>query len=158
MKLTVLLSAIAISAAIVSACTLDDKLAVCVNQEEDIEKFIADQYSDSTVVVTPSGISRITMVRGSGAAAQVGDSVYFSYQGYTYKKGPETQFSEGLMKTKLGDGYLIKGLDEGMVGMARGEEAYIVFSARNGFFDESVGAISPMTPLIYYVTLEDIYR
>jgi len=158
MKKTALLAAIAISAAIVTACTLDDKLAVCVNQEEDIEKYIADHYADSTVFVTDPGVSRITMVHGSGAAAQIGDSVYFSYQGYTYKKGPSTQFAEGLMKTKLGDGYLIKGLDEGMVGMSRGEEAYIVFSARNGFFDKAVAAISPMTPLIYYVTLEDIYR
>ena len=158
MKKSALLAAIAISAAIVTACTLDDKLAVCVSQEEDIEKYIASHYADSTVFVTDSGISRITMVHGNGAAAQVGDSVYFSYQGYTYKKGPATQFSEGLMKTKLGDGYLIKGLDEGMVGMTRGEEAYIVFSARNGFFDKTVAAISPMTPLIYYVTLEDIYR
>ena len=158
MKKSALLAAIAISAAIVTACTLDDKLAVCVNQEEDIEKYIADHYADSTVFVTDSGVSRITMVHGSGAVAQIGDSVNFSYQGYTYKKGPSTQFAEGLMKTKLGDGYLIKGLDEGMVGMSRGEEAYIVFSARNGFFDKAVAAISPMTPLIYYVTLEDIYR
>ena len=158
MKKTSLLAAAAIATAIVSACTLNDKLALCVTQEENIEKFIAEKYADSTVFVTETGISRITMLHSSGAVAQKGDSVIFFYQGYIFNKGPGVQFSEGVMKTKLGDGELIKGLDEGMVGMALGEEAYIAFSARNGFFNESVGAIAPMTPLIYYIALEDIYK
>ena len=158
MKKSVLLAIIAIAAAVLQACTLDDKLNLCVTQEENIEKFIDSKYADSTVVVTESGISRITMVHGRGAAAQKGDSVCFTYQGYTFKNGPDVQFSEGLMKARLGDGLLIKGLDEGLVGMTLGEEAYLVFSARNGFFDKSVAAISPMTPLMYYVVLEDIYK
>lgn len=158
MKKTSLLAAAAIATAIVSACTLNDKLALCVTQEENIEKFIAEKYADSTVFVTETGISRITMLHSSGAVAQKGDSVIFFYQGYIFNNGPGVQFSEGVMKTKLGDGELIKGLDEGMVGMALGEEAYIAFSARNGFFNEAVGAIAPMTPLIYYIALEDIYK
>jgi len=159
MKKTILLAAAAIATAIVSACTLNDKLALCVTQEENIEKFIAEKYADSTVFVTETGISRITMRHSSSStAAQKGDSVFFSYQGYIFNNGPGVQFSEGVMKTKLGDGEIIKGLDEGMAGMTLGEEAYIAFSARNGFFSESVGAIAPMTPLIYYIALEDIYK
>ena len=157
MKKSLLLAIVAI-AAIVSACTLNDKLSLCVTQEENIEKYIASKFADSTVVVTESGISRIIMAHGTGAAAQAGDSVYFAYQGYTFNTGPSVQFTEGLMKAKLGDGNIINGLDEGMVGMTQGEEAIIIFSARNGFFDESVGAVGPMTPLIYYVALEDIYK
>lgn len=158
MKKPVLLSALALMAAIVSACTLNDKLALCVTQEEAIEKYIAEKFADSTVTVTESGISRILMVPGSGATAKPGDSVIVLYQGYTFNNGPKTQFTEGITKTKLGDGLLIKGLDEGIVGMSLSEEAYILFSARNGFFNESVGAVAPMTPLIYYVKLEDIYK
>lgn len=158
MKKTILLAAAAIATVIVSACTLNDRLAMCVTQEENIEKFIAEKYADSTVFVTESGITRITMRHSVGTAAQKGDSVIFAYQGYIFNNGPGVQFSEGRMKTKLGDGELIKGLDEGMVGMVLGEEAFIAFSARNGFFNESVGAISPMTPLIYYIALEDIYK
>ena len=52
MKKTSLLAAAAIATAIVSACTLNDKLALCVTQEENIEKFIAEKYADSTVFVT----------------------------------------------------------------------------------------------------------
>ncbi|MBO6068837.1 MAG: FKBP-type peptidyl-prolyl cis-trans isomerase [Bacteroidales bacterium] len=158
MKKPILLAAVAIAAAIVSACTLDDKLAVCITQEEAIEKFIENKYADSTVVVTESGISRILMVPGSGTAAQPGDSVIISYLGYIFNNGPGVQFTEGDTRAKLGGGVLVKGLDEGIVGMTRGEEAYIAFSARNGFFNESVGAIPHMTPLIYYVKLEDIYK
>jgi FKBP-type peptidyl-prolyl cis-trans isomerase len=158
MKKTALLATVAIAVAIISACTMNDRLAVCVTQEEAIEKYIASKFADSTVVVTESGVSRIVMVQGNGATAQEGDSVIVSYLGYTFDNGPSVQFTDGITKSKLGDGHLIKGLDEGIVGMARGEEAFIAFSARNGFFNESVGAVSPMTPLIYYVKLEDIYR
>jgi len=158
MKKPIVLAAMAIIAAIVSACTLDDKLAVCVTQEEAIEKYIADKFADSTVIVTDSGISRILIVPGNGTIAKPGDSITISYQGYTFDNGPKTQFTEGITKAKLGNGFLIKGLDEGIIGMARSEEALIAFSARNGFFDESVAAVAPMTPLIYYVKLEDIYK
>ena len=158
MKKPTLLATVAIAAAILSACTMNDRLAVCVSQEESIEKYIANKFADSTVVITDSGVSRIVIVHGSGAEAQEGDSVIVSYLGYTFDNGPSVQFTDGITKSKLGDGYLIKGLDEGIVGMARGEESFIAFSARNGFFNESVGAVAPMTPLIYYVKLEDIYR
>lgn len=158
MKKTILLATVTLMAAIVSACTLNDKLALCVTQEEAIEKYIADKFADSTVTVTDSGISRILMVPGIGATAQPGDSVIVLYQGYTFNNGPKNQFTEGITKAKLGDGNLIKGLDEGIVGMSLSEEAFILFSARNGFFNESVAAVDPMTPLIYYVKLEDIYK
>lgn len=144
--------------AAIAACTMDDKLNTCVKQEESIESYINKKFADSTVVVTEHGISRIVMVHGGGAAAQKGDSVMFSYKGYFFSNGPGTQFAEGRIKERLGDRHMIDGLDEGMVGMMRGEEAYIAFSARYGFFDKSTGAVNPMTPLIYYVTLENIYR
>ena len=155
-----ILFAIVVIAVLAQACTLEDKLNLCVTQEENIEKFIENKYADSTVFVTNSGISRIVMVHGSGTAAQPGDSVVFSYKGYTFNnsKGPDTQFAEGRIKEKLGAKRMIPGLDEGMVGMLQGEESYIAFSARYGFFDQASGALSPMTPLIYYVTLEYIYR
>ena len=148
-----ILFAIVVIAVLAQACTLEDKLNLCVTQEENIEKYIEKNYADSTVFVTDSGISRIVMV-------QQGDSVVFSYKGYTFNnsKGPDTQFAEGRIKEKLGSKRLIPGLDEGIVGMLQGEQSYIAFSARYGFFDQASGALKPMTPLIYYVTLENIYR
>lgn len=157
MKKSVLFAIVAMTMT-VSACTLDDKLNLCVTQEENIESFINNRYADSTVVVTDTGISRIILAHGGGVAAQKGDSVIFSYAGYIFNNGPGEQFAEGRMKEKLGHGRLIKGLDEGMVGMMIGEKAYIAFSARYGFFDQNTGAVETMSPLIYYVTLENIYR
>lgn len=157
MRKSILFATLAI-AVIVSACTLEDKLNTCVKQEEDIEKFINNKYADSTVFITDNGISRIVMAHGKGAAAQKGDSIIFSYKGYVFNNGPGAQFAEGRMKERLGDKHLISGLDEGMVGMMAGEEAYIVFSSRYGFFDKATGAVSSMSPLIYYVTLENIYK
>ncbi|MBR5735863.1 MAG: FKBP-type peptidyl-prolyl cis-trans isomerase [Bacteroidales bacterium] len=159
MKLSVLIFAsLAIAIVSVSACTLEDKISLCVTQEENIESYIANKYADSTVVVSEHGISRVVMVHGIGNPAQAGDSVLFSYQGYTFENGPGNQFAEGTVKSRLGNGSLLSGLDEGMAGMMRGEEAYIIFSARYGFFDQAAGSVVPMTPLIYYVKLEDIYK
>ncbi|MCR5827302.1 MAG: FKBP-type peptidyl-prolyl cis-trans isomerase [Bacteroidales bacterium] len=157
MKKSVLFS-IAVIVALLQSCTLEDKLNVCVSQEESIQKYIEKTYADSTVIVTGSGISRVVMVHGSGVAAQKGDSVVISYKGYTFRNGPSSQFAEGRLKERLGDKHLIAGLDEGIVGMLPGEESYIAFSARYGFFDKAAGALPRMTPLIYYVTLENIYR
>lgn len=158
MKKTLLIATLVLCLAAFAACTMDDKLNECVKQEESIESYIQSKFADSTVVVTENGISRIVMVHGSGAAAQKGDSVLFSYKGYLFSKGPGAQFAEGRIKERLGARHMIDGLDEGMVGMMQGEEAYIAFSARYGFFDKATGAVKPMTPLIYYVTLENIYR
>lgn len=158
MKKPLILAMTALSVAVVAACTIDDKMNTCVKQEESIESFIANHYADSTVYVTDTGISRIVMVHGNGSEAKKGDSVLFSYQGYNFKNGPSDQFAEGSFKAKLGSKDLVIGLDEGMVGMQPGEEAYIAFSARYGFYDESVGTVDPMTALIYYVTLEDILK
>ena len=147
-----------ISLAVLSSCNKEDKLNKCVSQEESIEKYIQSKYADATVVITDTGISRIITVNGSGAQAQPGDSVAFEYKGYTFSNGPSNQFVEGFYRSKLGDKSLISGLDEGIAGMNKGEEAWIIFSARYGFFDEAVGAISPLTPLMYYVKLDEIYR
>ncbi|MBO7584868.1 MAG: FKBP-type peptidyl-prolyl cis-trans isomerase [Bacteroidales bacterium] len=157
MKKSILFT-IAALAALLQSCTLEDKLNICVSQEESIQKYIEKNYADSTVIVTGSGISRIVMVHGSGVAAQKGDSVIFAYKGYTFSNGPYSQFTEGRIKERLGDKHMITGLDEGIVGMLPGEESYIAFSARYGFFDKAAGALKRMTPLIYYVTLENIYR
>lgn len=157
MKKSILFAIVAFTA-LLQACTMEDKLKVCVTQEENIEKYIEKTYADAAVFVTDSGVSRIVMVEGSGTAAQKGDSVVFSYKGYVFRNGPSSQFTEGRIKERLGDKHMLAGLDEGIVGMLSGEEAYIAFSARYGFFDKSAGALEPMTPLIYYVTLENIYR
>jgi FKBP-type peptidyl-prolyl cis-trans isomerase len=158
MKKSLLPAMLILCLAVLAACTMDEKLSTCVKQEESIESYIESKFADSTVVITDNGIARIVMVHGNGPAAQKGDSVLFSYKGYLFSKGPGAQFAEGRIKERLGDRHMIDGLDEGMVGMMRGEEAYIAFSARYGFFDKATGAVSPMTPLIYYVTLENIYR
>lgn len=157
MKKAILFSTIAILLSL-SACTMDDKLNLCVTQEENIEKYINQNFPDATVYVTDTGISRIVMIDGKGTPAQKGDSVVFSYAGFTFNNGPSTQFASGIAKAKLGDKSLITGLDEGITGMMQEEEAYIAFSARYGFFDEAIAALPTMTPLIYYVKLEYAYR
>ena len=158
MKKTLLIATFALCLAATAACTMDEKLNECVKQDENIESYINKHFADSTVYVTDNGISRIVMVHGKGPAAQKGDSVIFSYKGYIFSNGPSAQFTEGRIKERLGDRHMIDGLDEGMVGMMKGEEAYIAFSAKYGFFDKSTGALKPMSPLIYYITLENIYK
>ncbi|KAF2836066.1 peptidyl-prolyl cis-trans isomerase [Patellaria atrata CBS 101060] len=79
------------------------------------------------------GVEKEIIQQGNGdATAKHGDKVIYDYTGWLYdpsqddKKG--TQISTGTSTFIIGQGGAIRGLDEGILGMAVDEEALLVIS------------------------------
>ncbi|HUB25431.1 MAG TPA: FKBP-type peptidyl-prolyl cis-trans isomerase [Tepidisphaeraceae bacterium] len=78
---------------------------------------------------TASGLTIIEVRAGTGPAVKSGDSVAVHYQGILYADG--TQFDSSYDRGEpitftVGSGQLIKGFDEGVVGMKVGEKRQLV--------------------------------
>src|SRR4051812_39557469 len=76
---------------------------------------------EGKVVTTPSGLKYEELKEGSGAAAKKGDTVDVHYTGWL-KDGTKFDSSVGKQpfSFKLGAGMVIKGWDEGVVGIKVG--------------------------------------
>ena len=88
-------------------------------------------------------------------AAKVGDVVTIHYIG-TLENG--TRFDSSLDRGQpfeftLGVGEVIKGFDNGILGMKIGEKKRIVISPEDGYGSATVGSIPPNSTLIFDVDL-----
>ena len=98
------------------------------------------------------------VVVGKGAEVKVGDSISVHYVG-TLKDG--SKFDDSYVRGepftfKVGDGKVIKGWDEGLVGMQVGGERILVVPPDMAYGNRQVGPIPPNSPLIFKVELISI--
>ncbi len=101
-----------------------------------------------------------TVKEGSGEAAKAGDLVSVHYTG-TLTDG--TQFDSSRERGKpftftLGAGQVIKGWDQGVAGMKRGEQRKLVVPPEMGYGDRAVSVIPANSTLLFDVELLDILR
>ena len=134
-----------------------EKALELVNQEESIDKYITARYADNTIVRN-EGANRVVITPGSGAELAVGDTVDMQLDGYVFSNGPGTQYLSENVRSVVGKGKLLKGLDNGLIGVQAGEQSVILFSAKYGYYDESVGVVPPMSPLIFAVTVYQVVK
>lgn len=111
-------------------------------------------------------LQRIDRAMGDGAAAATGDEVSVHYTGWLYdqdapdKRG--TQFDSSHDRGQpfvfeLGAGRVIRGWDEGVVGMQRGGTRELHIPAWLGYGDNGAGrAIPPGASLVFEVELLEI--
>ena len=95
---------------------------------------------------------------GSGAAVKKGDTVEINYVG-TLANGTKFDASAdhgGPFTTQIGVGQVIKGWDEGIIGMKVGGKRKLVIPPLLGYGDQSVGSIPPNSTLIFQVELVGI--
>ena len=90
-----------------------------------------------------------------GDGAKTGDVVTIHYTG-TLENG--TKFDSSLDRGQpfeftLGVGQVIKGFDQGILGMKVGEKKKIVISPEDGYGSAAVGSIPPNSTLIFDVEL-----
>jgi len=79
----------------------------------------------------PSGLNYEVLKAGSGPQAQRGKNVQVRYDGRLVKSG--SRFDKGIIKFRLGLGEVIRGWDEGVLGMLRGERRRLLVPARLGY-------------------------
>ena len=95
---------------------------------------------------------------GTGQAVKSGDTVEINYVG-TLANGTKFDASAdhgGPFTTKIGVGQVIKGWDEGVVGMKVGGKRKLTIPPSLGYGDQAAGSIPPNSTLIFQVELVGI--
>lgn len=101
-----------------------------------------------------SGLSYEVMKAGSGSIAQSGKTVHVRYEGRLTDSGEI--FDKGDLKFRLGMGEVIRGWDEGVQGMLKGERRRLMVPARLGYGIEGCPPkIPPNAALTFDVELTE---
>ena len=121
----------------------------------------AGQSGTAPTIVVPSGtpptqLESADLITGTGATAQAGDSVTVQYVLATYSSGKEIQSSwtSQPFTFALGEGQVIKGWDEGVVGMKVGGRRELIIPPSLGYGAQSPGSgIAANDTLVFIVDL-----
>ncbi|MGI8420428.1 MAG: FKBP-type peptidyl-prolyl cis-trans isomerase [Candidatus Levyibacteriota bacterium] len=95
---------------------------------------------------------------GTGAGVKSGDTVVINYTGtLTNGKKFDSSYDHGQpFTTQIGVGQVIKGWDEGVIGMKVGGKRKLMIPPSLGYGDQATGNIPPNSTLIFEVELEGI--
>ena len=110
-------------------------------------------------IETSSGLQYLDLVKGSGREAHLGETASVHYTGWL-KDG--TKFDSSLdrgqpFQFRLGAGRVIKGWDEGVVGMNIGSKRKLIIPPHLGYGNRGAGrVIPPNAILIFEVELLDL--
>lgn len=117
------------------------------------------QQPTSTKTNTPAKELKIedTLV-GTGKEVKSGDTVVINYTG-TLEDGTkfDSSYDRGQpFETQIGVGQVIKGWDEGVVGMKVGGKRKLTIPPELGYGEQGAGTIPPNSTLIFEVELMDV--
>jgi len=105
---------------------------------------------------TVSELQKTDLEAGDGAVAKAGDCLVVKYYGTLASDG--TKFDEDFTDTtafafKLGEGQVITGWDQGLVGMKVGGTRRLVIPAAQGYGANAQGSIPANSDLVFVVKL-----
>lgn len=114
--------------------------------------------AQAEMVTTPSGLRYEDQVVGAGPLAVAGAWAEVNYTGWLDREGKkgrefDTTRAGRPFTFKLGAGEVIKGWDEGVVGMKTGGKRTLYIPAALGYGSRGVGVIPPDAALIFVVEL-----
>jgi len=103
-------------------------------------------------------LEQTTVIDGEGTGAAAGDTVTVQYAGVL---SDCTMFDESWSRGEpfsvpLGQGQVIPGWDEGLVGAKIGERRHLVIGSDNAYGAQGQGTIPPDAPLAFDVDVVDI--
>lgn len=163
MQMKNLISRILITASFAAAlfsgvsCESENALAV-IAQEDEISKYIESKFPDAEIHRN-EGSNRIVLVPGSATdTVAPGDSVSLMVEGYIFKNSPSTQFMTDSTTLHIAGNDVLDGLGNGLVGAGLGEESYIIFSAKYGYYKASTGLVPPMSALMFHTLVTAIKK
>lgn len=108
----------------------------------------------ATLVLAQTGLQSTDLTKGSGVAAKTGDVVTVEYTG-KLKSGKQFDSSVGKapLAFRLGAETVIKGWDQGIVGMKVGGKRKLVVPPSLGYGSREMGDIPPNSTLVFEVKL-----
>lgn len=121
-------------------------LTACKTSAPEPEEDVIEQYPDELQVED--------LVKGTGESAVAGLTVVVHYTG-TLTTGAQFDSSLGKepLRFRLGARRVIKGWDQGVLGMKVGGKRRLIIPPRLGYGDRAVGSIPPHSHLIFEVEL-----
>ena len=120
-----------------------------------VEKQATAGANMDNFVTKPSGLKILDEKLGVGAEVKAGDTVTVNYLG-TLENGTKFDSSydrNAPFTTQIGVGQVIKGWDEGIVGMKIGGKRKLIVPAELGYGNQGAGSIPPGSTLIFEVEL-----
>ena len=111
--------------------------------------------SDMAQNLPTTGVQTQDVTIGQGPAAEAGDTITVNYVGtLTDGKVFDSSVDRNQPFTfTLGAGQVIRGWDEGIVGMRVGGERKLIIAPDYGYGDQGIGPIPPNSVLIFDVQL-----
>ena len=138
---------------------------ISCNKPSNKDKEIMEETQSTTIsepvvgeeITTESGLKYIDDVLGAGDFPKTGDKVKVHYTG-TLEDG--TKFDSSIDKGQpitfpLGQGRVIKGWDEAIALMSKGEKRTLIIPPKIGYGAQGKGPIPPNSTLIFEVELVD---
>ena len=104
------------------------------------------------VVTTASGLQYVELVQGTGGEAKVGQTAVVHYTGWL-KDGTKFDSSKDRnqpFRFPLGGGRVIKGWDEGVVGMKTGGTRKLIIPPHLGYGDRGAGQVIPPNAVLTF--------
>ncbi len=120
------------------------------------ERAISSETNTAGEIVTRSGLKYLEVKSGTGAMAKSGDTVdvHYTLWNQTGKKIDSSLDRRQPFTFKLGAGHVIKGFDEGVMGMRVGGKRKLIVPANLGYGANGAGTdIPPNSVLIFEVEL-----
>ena len=101
---------------------------------------------------TPSGVHYVDLQVGQGEEAQLGKIVEVHYTGWLRNgtKFDSSRDREHPLTFRLGAGDVIKGWDEGLLGMKVGGRRRMSIPPELGFGKQGIGSVVPPNAVLYY--------
>jgi len=121
---------------------------------------MACSSDDNNVTVTDEGLQIEILEEGTGDAAAKMDNIRVHYTG-TLEDG--TKFDSSLDRGQpfpftLGGGQVIRGWDEGLIGMKVGEKRKLTIPAPLAYGERGIGPIPANSTLLFDVELMEIVK
>jgi peptidylprolyl isomerase len=106
----------------------------------------------------PTKLIEKDLKTGSGKAAKDGDKVSVDYVGHNWSNNEEfdTSWGKSAFEFTLGEGQVIKGWDQGVVGMKEGGRRLLIIPPDLGYGAQGQGSIPANETLIFVVDLKKI--
>ncbi|MCP3889817.1 MAG: peptidylprolyl isomerase [Desulfobulbaceae bacterium] len=132
---------------------LQKEKALAAMEEE--QTLISEQWPDA--VTTPSGLKYVVVAEGEGDIPQKGNTVSVHYTGklLSGKKFDSSVDRGQPIEFPVGQGQVIKGWDEALLGMKKGEKRILIIPPDLGYGAPGRGPIPPNAYMVFDVELVD---
>lgn len=117
-------------------------------------------YKRNEEVTTPTGLRYSILKNGKGAKVKEGQEVLI-YETVSYLSGTNLYSTRDMgtpIKVKVGGQQVIKGVDEGLIGMKAGELRKLIVPALLSKRTEYPPFLSPDSTLVYKIELVEIVK